>query len=276
MNTDCPNYKIEIHKLKGFNFTKKHQNVKQNHFVICVHNFLSFQDSMNYQKNMRKLSEKDLMKHGNRRHALYFDVAESGLDKRIYRYGQKNWPMSNKIPEIVKDKLLYKIANEFGIFINGIVYNVYTSKKSHIWWHTDLQPGIGDAICTFSTGRTAYLEFRAMHNSVLRGKELEKQKEEQKLNDEQEQEQELKENECILRVPCHNGTLLIMSPGVNEFYQHRVSVPTEYELNVAINVHGCIDRENTTMHFHFDENKYDRYLNIDPNGGLATILKNLL
>merc|ERR1712039_164920 len=65
--------------------------------------------------------------------------------------------------------LLTKIKQQLGILFNGVVFNVYTSKKSHIWWHTDLQPGIGDAICTFSTGRTEWLQFRAMHKPVVRG-----------------------------------------------------------------------------------------------------------
>ena len=263
-----PNYEYEIHKLNGFAFNDAHKNVNKEHYVICIHNFLSAKESTVYQRDTRKLCDKDLMKHGNRRHALYFNIKDSGLNKQVYRYGKKDWPMSNGIPEIMQNKILDKLYKQFGIMMNGIVYNVYTSKKSHIWWHTDLQPGIGDIICTFSTGRTEYLQFRAMHKRVIRGKDL------NKVIDENKEDKD-EENECVLTVPCHHGTLVIMSPGVNEYYQHRVAMPTEKQLNAAIQTFGCIDRENTTMHFHFDESKYDNYLNLASDSALSQILNNL-
>lgn len=269
MNKLDPNYKVKIHKLNGFDFNESQKNLNKNHYVICIDNFLSAKESTIYQKDTRKLCEKDLMKHGNRRHALYFNINDSGLNKKFYRYGNKDWPMSNGIPDIIQNKLLNKIMKQFGILFNGIVYNVYTSKKSHIWWHTDLQPGIGDVICTFSTGRTEYLQFRAMHKRVIRGNN----DQQKKVNQEKVENKE--ENECILSVPCHHGTLVIMSPGVNEFYQHRVAIPTEKQLNEAMDKFGCIDRENTTMHFHFDESKYNNYLNLDSHAPLSTILDNL-
>eukprot|EP01083_Nonionella_stella_P176365 616790_1 len=261
-------YKIDIHKLSGFPFNESHKNMNQKHYVICIHNFLSDKDATFYQKNTRKLCEKDLLKHGNRRHALYFNV-DNGLNKQIYRYGNHDWKMNNGIPDLIQNTLLTKLQKEFGMSFNGIVYNVYTSKKSHIWWHTDLQPGVADIIATFSTGRTEYLEFRAMHKPVVRNEHFAERKDEVNLENESE-------NECVLSVPCHHGTLAIMCPGVNQFYQHRVSVPTETQLNEAVAKFGCIDRENTTMHFHFDEVKYNNsFLNLDPNGGLSTILKHL-
>ena len=269
------NYEFEIHKLTGFAFDDTHKNVNREHYVICIHHFLSSTESTLYQKDTRKLCDKDLMKHGNRRHALYFNIKDSGLNKQFYRYGKKDWPMSNGIPDIMQNKLLDKLYKQFGIMMNGIVYNVYTSKKSHIWWHTDLQPGIGDIICTFSTGRSEYLQFRPMHKRVVRGKDVEKIIDENKENREINEEIAVKENECILSVKCDHGTLIIMTPGVNEYYQHRVAMPTENQINEAIEKFGCIDRENTTMHFHFDESKYDNYLNLASDSALSLILNNL-
>ena len=258
-----PNYELEIHKLSGFVFNDS--NIDRKHYVICIHNFLSSKASTFYQTQTRKLCESDLMRHGYRRHALYFNVNDK-LNKRIYRYDKQDWPMNNGIPDLIQSELLNKIQNEFGIALNGVVYNDYASKKSQIWWHTDLQPGIGDIVCTFSTGRSERLEFRPMHKAVARGKERAKIVE----NKVKEAEQE-----CVLSVDCHHGTLVIMTPGVNEYYQHRVSEPTETQLIEAREKYGRIDRENTTMHFHFDENKYDRYSNLDNEGGLAKILNYL-
>ena len=272
------NYKLENHRLSVLPFNESHCNINKSHFVLAIHNFLSPEESTLYQKRCRKLSERDLMKHGGRRHALYFDVKDGGLKKRTYRYGQQDWPMNNGIPQIQKD-LLAKIEKEFGILFNGIVFNVYSSRKSHIWWHTDLQPGIGDVVCTFSTGRTEHLQFRAMHKPVIRGEDeqnlmngvqsVSKQNAMENVNGTN------KENEIVLNVPCHHGTLLIMSPGVNQFYQHRVDVPTESQLEVAMKEFQSVDRENTTMHFHFDETKQHSHLNLELGGGLDRILKHL-
>lgn len=273
MNKLDSNYEYEIHKLNGFAFNESHKNVNKSHYVICIHNFLTSKESTIYQRDTRKLCDKDLMKHGNRRHALYFNIKDSGLNKRFYRYGKKDWPMNNGIPDIMQNMLMDKLCQQFGIMMNGIVYNVYTSKKSHIWWHTDLQPGIADIICTFSTGRTEYLQFRPMHKQVIRGKHNVQQLEKQMINDKEEKVE--KENECVLTVPCYHGTLVIMSPGVNEYYQHRVAIPTEKQLNQAIETFGCIDRENTTMHFHFDDNKIDSYVNLASDSKLSLILNNL-
>mmetsp|Transcript_67038 Transcript_67038/g.106606 ORF Transcript_67038/g.106606 Transcript_67038/m.106606 type:complete len:240 (-) Transcript_67038:10-729(-) len=230
-----------------------------------------------YQKETRKLCGNDLMKHGNRRHALYFNIKDAAINKKTYRYGKQDWPMNNGIPAVMQSKLLDKIRTQFGILFNGIVFNVYTSKHSHIWWHTDLQPGVGDIICTFSTGRTDHLQFRAMHKSVDRDLQKERSKSispEPSLKAESKEESG-SENEIVLNVPCHHGTLVIMGPGVNQFYQHRVDVATEQQLQEAVDAFGCIDRENTTMHFHFDESKRDYLLNLEQDSALSLILKHL-
>jgi len=269
-----PNYKLEINRLHGFPFHESYREKKHCHFVMAIHNFLSPEESTLYQTQSRKQCESDLMKHGGRRHALYFDIKDGGLQKRTYRYGQQDWPMNNGIPPL-QQRLLTKIKEELGILFNGIVFNVYSSRKSHIWWHTDLQPGIGDVVCTFSTGRSERLEFRAMHKPVIRGEDEHGMKQNVQTAS-SVQKRTVQENEIVLSVPCHHGTLLIMSPGVNQYYQHRVDVPTKTQLDAAMEEFGSINRENTTMHFHFDETKQQSHLNVQSGGGFDRIHKQLL
>ena len=107
-----PNYKFEIHKLEGFLFDESHKDINKDHYIICIHNFLNSKESALYQKNTRKICDKDLMKHGSRRHALYFNIDDSGLSKQIYRYGKQDWKMNNGIPEIIQNKLLTKIKKK--------------------------------------------------------------------------------------------------------------------------------------------------------------------
>merc|ERR1712228_1043807 len=126
-----------------------------------------------------------------------------GLNKRIYRYGKQDWPMNHGIPDLIQNGLVAKIQKEFGIALNGVVFNVYSSKKSQIWWHTDLQPGIADIVCTFSTGRSECLEFRPMHKAVLRGKEREKSQSIEEKKEETETKMK-EEQECVLSVECRH------------------------------------------------------------------------
>ncbi|ETO08657.1 hypothetical protein RFI_28730 [Reticulomyxa filosa] len=136
------------------------------HYIYCIHNWIDYKEGQSVRKTLRKIAEPDLMRHGNRRHTLYFDAMETkDLTKHYYRYGNKDWPMIQNIPaefKAIKDNITQKL----NIDLNGIVYNVYTSKHSCIWWHTDLQEGIGDCVCTLTFGRTGYLQFRKMNSPL--------------------------------------------------------------------------------------------------------------
>ena len=189
--------------------------------------------------------------------------------------------MKKGIPLIVKP-LILRLLNEYGISMNGIVYNVYSSKKSHIWWHTDLQPGIADIVVTLTTGRTAILEFREMfikpnHTHKQNINENEKNNDSDNNNDndndnDSNENNKLKENEIISRVCCKHGTLVIMGPGVNYNFQHRIDIPTENELLNAMKTFGNIDRENITFHYHFNQTIHKQsFLNFNP----ANIKRNL-
>lgn len=314
VNSLNADYKINFYQLNGFNDTSSGVgcNYLMKPWVITVDNFMNSQECLDFREKCLKECSKNLMKHGNRRHALYFNLKESeendNFSKKYYKYGKKEWPMNESIPSLISNQLLNKILSQFGLMFNGVVYNVYTSKRSHIFWHTDLQTGIADIVATFTTGRTGYLEFRPLIKSVKRGKEYilqkekDKDKDKHKENDkEKEKEKEGNENEnketnttnkdekkeneksdeykevgndTVLRVPCHDGTLCIMGPGVNQYYQHRIDCPTQEEIEQSINKFGNINRENLTLHWHFDETKFNNdYSNLIENKTLYNILQ---
>jgi len=208
------------------------------HRVLCVHNFLSVSQADSLRQNLRVQTSSLMKKHGTRKHALFFDVHDE-LAKKTYRYGQRDWPMQQGIPPMVNEVVLQKLEREFGLFFNGVVYNSYENPKSEIWWHSDLQDGIGDIVATISTGRSAYLDFRVMHKPCSRKLRYEKPISH--------------DDDVVCSVPCHHGTLVIMGPGVNNFYQHRVLPPNEQSMEKAISEFGSCNRENLTLHYHFEQ-----------------------
>src|SRR5690606_7943552 len=138
----------------------------------------------------------------------------------------QNWLMNKNMLDEFKIDIINKITNQFGIYFNGCVYNVYTSKYSHIWWHTDGQPGISDIVATFTTGRSANLEFRKLkinHDNYTTDKN---NKNDNNKNDNDNNKNDNNNNNnvkynrnnddfpSILSVPCHHGTLCIMGPQI--------------------------------------------------------------
>jgi len=200
---------------------------------------------------IRKAVEKDLISHGGRRHALYFCVDDT-LRKQEYEYGGKKWPMARGHPLQISD-MIDRLKTEFGISFNGSVVNVYSKIKSWIWWHTDQQVGVGQCVGTVSFGRTGTLEFRKMKSEQEKG--------------------DKSENPIELAIDCEDGMLLVMGPGVNERYQHRVHFPTEEQIEEAKAKFGKFgwERMNITLHWHSDPNVEKHAMNIEPSSSLWTL-----
>ncbi len=54
-----------------------------NHHIFAIHNWIPYNEALELRTILSKTCEKDLMKHGNRRHSLYFDVCDT-LNKETY------------------------------------------------------------------------------------------------------------------------------------------------------------------------------------------------
>lgn len=200
---------------------------------------------------IRKAVEKDLVSHGGRRHALYFCVNDE-LRKQVWEYGGKQWPMGKGHPAPISD-MIARLKTELGLSFNGSVVNVYSKLKSWIWWHSDLQEGVGHCVSTVSFGRTGTLEFRKMKTD--------------------EEKDDKSENPIELTIDCEDGMLLVMGPGVNERYQHRVHFPTKEQIEDAKERFGKFgwERENITLHWHTDPAVEEHAMNIDPASPLFTL-----